>query len=183
MGRICWRRASSWNSRAPWRLPWSVTARESIPRRLTWLTSSRIWLAPSRREYSLWVWRCTNAIPGELYPGRASLSKVVVPLTLRALMPDPVPKGFAMPFSGQFRLPAALLVLAACSGGSSGPSAAACTDHVDLDLAPGGYRLVDATNESACLRFPAGGAEQEYLVVSYSGSGEEASAGISGGYR
>src|SRR5690606_2816298 len=71
----------------------------------------------------------------------------------------------------------------ACSGGSSGPSAAACTDHVDLDLAPGGYRLVDATNESACLRFPAGGAEQEYLVVSYSGSGEEASAGISGGYR
>ena len=33
-----------------------------MPSFLTWPTSSGMRLAPSRREYSLWVWRWTNAM-------------------------------------------------------------------------------------------------------------------------
>src|ERR671920_560075 len=43
-------------------LPWSVTARLSMPSFLTWLTSSGMRLAPSSSEYSLWVWRWANDI-------------------------------------------------------------------------------------------------------------------------
>src|SRR6188472_1444377 len=43
-------------------LPWSVTARLSMPSFFTWATSSGIRLAPSRREYSLCVWRWTKGI-------------------------------------------------------------------------------------------------------------------------
>ena len=44
-------------------LPWSVTARLSMPSFLTCATSSGIRLAPSSNEYSLWVWRWTKAMP------------------------------------------------------------------------------------------------------------------------
>ena len=41
-------------------LPWSVTARLSMPSFLTCATRSGIRLAPSSSEYSLWVWRWTK---------------------------------------------------------------------------------------------------------------------------
>ena len=43
-------------------LPWSVTARLSMPSFLTCATSSGIRLAPSSNEYSLWVWRWTKGM-------------------------------------------------------------------------------------------------------------------------
>src|SRR4026209_893246 len=43
-------------------LPWPITARLSMPSFFTWATSSGIRLAPSRREYSLCVWRWTKGI-------------------------------------------------------------------------------------------------------------------------
>src|SRR4029077_20661570 len=55
-------RACSWKVHAPNRLPWSVRASESIPSALVRLIRSGIRLAPSRSEYSEWVWRCTKGM-------------------------------------------------------------------------------------------------------------------------
>ncbi|HRP07318.1 MAG TPA: hypothetical protein PLL69_02425 [Gemmatimonadales bacterium] len=88
-----------------------------------------------------------------------------------------------MPFPGRFRLFSGTLFLAACGSGGTGPSAPSCSSYLDLTLAPGAHQLVDASAESACIRFPAASAEQEYLMVAYSGAGSETSSGVSGGFR
>ena len=54
-------------------LPWSVTARLSMPSFLTCATSSGIRLAPSSNEYSLWVWRWTKAMRYRLPRAASSL--------------------------------------------------------------------------------------------------------------
>src|SRR5438270_5939993 len=43
-------------------LPWSVMAQAGMPSLDTRLASSSGRLAPSRREYSVWRWRCANDI-------------------------------------------------------------------------------------------------------------------------
>src|SRR5258706_6326931 len=42
-------------------LPWSVMARDFMPKRAAWSTSSSMWQAPSRRLYSVWRWRWANS--------------------------------------------------------------------------------------------------------------------------
>src|SRR5215213_5887519 len=61
-------------------LPWSVTARLSMPSLATCATRSGIRLAPSSNEYSLWVWRC---------------AKAMLPTTVRQLLPDGVQRDTA----------------------------------------------------------------------------------------
>ena len=48
------------NLTVPESLLWSVKARAGIPRSAALSTSFVMPEAPSRKEYGLWTWRCTN---------------------------------------------------------------------------------------------------------------------------
>ncbi len=52
--------AALWKLQAPNMQPWSVRASAGISSSLALRTRSRMRFAPSRREYSEWVWRWTK---------------------------------------------------------------------------------------------------------------------------
>ncbi len=56
-----------------------------MPSFLTWPTSSGIRLAPSRREYSLWVWRWTNGISVVDHESVSFNPPLTSPVSTRAL--------------------------------------------------------------------------------------------------
>src|SRR6185503_3052641 len=68
-----------------------------MPSFLTWPTSSGIRLAPSRREYSLWVWRWTNGISVVTHESVSINPPLTSPVSTRALdsrgtLDDKVPR-------------------------------------------------------------------------------------------
>lgn len=81
-------------------------------------------------------------------------------------------------------IPAILLVLA-CGGGTTGPQPpgpADCTAPATVNLGVGSYQVLDPAPSGGCLRFGGAGADEEYLVAVYSGTGQETETGVSGPY-
>ncbi len=77
-----------------------------------------------------------------------------------------------------------LLALAACGGSPTdpGPVTVTCTSPTPVVLEPGTQLTIDAARTSNCLSLPGGAEAREYLVVAYSGAGNETSTGISAAY-
>lgn len=78
-----------------------------------------------------------------------------------------------------------LLVVAACGGGSTGPTPpdpADCSAPAAVVLAAGQHTVADPAASRGCLRLATVGPDEEYLVALLSGAGEETETGIQGSY-
>ncbi len=81
-------------------------------------------------------------------------------------------------------VPAALALLAACSGGGTSPTptpSANCNSPATITLTAGQYQVVDPSATNGCVRLPAPGSTgAEDIVGVVSGAGQVTQTGVSG---
>lgn len=78
-----------------------------------------------------------------------------------------------------------LLLAAGCGGGTTGPlppDPADCTAPQVVTLGVGSHQVADPATSRGCLRLGGAGAEEEYLLAVFSGTGKETTNGVSGPY-
>ena len=78
-----------------------------------------------------------------------------------------------------------LLLAAGCGGGTTGPlppDPADCTAPLVVILAIGSHQVADPAGSRGCLRLGGAGADEEYLLAVFSGTGKETTTGVSGPY-
>ncbi|MES2304225.1 MAG: hypothetical protein V4558_01885 [Gemmatimonadota bacterium] len=74
--------------------------------------------------------------------------------------------------------------LAACGSSPTGPGTVEplCSVPTPITLNVGEYRILNVSNETACIRLPGSAAASEYLLVAYAGNGTESNSGSAATY-
>lgn len=78
-----------------------------------------------------------------------------------------------------------LLLAAGCGGGTTGPlppDPADCAAPLVVTLGVGSHQVADPAGSGGCLRLGGAGADEEYLLTVFSGTGKETTTGVSGPY-
>ncbi|HUG26686.1 MAG TPA: hypothetical protein VMK53_00195 [Gemmatimonadales bacterium] len=78
-----------------------------------------------------------------------------------------------------------LLLAAGCGGGTTGPlppDPADCSAPLVVALGVGSHQVADPAGSRGCLRVGGAGADEEYLLAVFSGTGKETPTGVSGPY-